>query len=234
MTSAVIYLDESGDLGWKFDKQHRHGGSSRYLTIAAVIIPSAKKHLPKRIIRDLYEEYRWPTYTERKWASMKQEQKKYFCKLAMMLAEKHPDIRYVSITVYKPHVHAHIREDGNKLYNYMIGLMLLDEMAKFNEIAFVPDPRSIKVKSGNSLSDYLQTQLWFEKNVKTRLNNHYSDSASSRGIQFADMLSGAVWQHFEDGNSDAFQLLQNHIKTKKLYFPVVIKKSENSVSTSVL
>jgi hypothetical protein len=46
-----LYLDESGDLGWKFDKPYRDGGSSRYLTIATLIIPQNLSHLPKRIIK---------------------------------------------------------------------------------------------------------------------------------------------------------------------------------------
>lgn len=34
----TVYLDESGDLGWKFDAPYRSGGSSRYLTIAAIAV----------------------------------------------------------------------------------------------------------------------------------------------------------------------------------------------------
>ena len=48
------YLDESGDLGWRFDAPYRKGGLSRFLTIAFVICLSEKKHLPKRIVSKLY------------------------------------------------------------------------------------------------------------------------------------------------------------------------------------
>lgn len=34
-----IYLDESRDLVWTFGSLYGHGGSSRYLTISALIIP---------------------------------------------------------------------------------------------------------------------------------------------------------------------------------------------------
>jgi hypothetical protein len=46
-----VYLDESGDLGWTFDKPYRHGGSSRYLTISVLIVPKDLSHLPKRILK---------------------------------------------------------------------------------------------------------------------------------------------------------------------------------------
>lgn len=47
MSSAIIYLDESGDTGWKFELPYRNGGSSRYLTIAALIAPSEKRIPPQ-------------------------------------------------------------------------------------------------------------------------------------------------------------------------------------------
>ena len=101
----------------------------------------------------------------------------------------------------------------------MIGLILLDRMKNFNNVFFYPDSRSIKVKSGNSLPDYLQTKLWFEYNVETRLNYCPCDSASNKSVQFADMLSGAIQQHFEDNKSTLFEKLRQHTNIHKLYFP---------------
>ena len=63
----------------------------------------------------------------------------------------------------------HIRQDPNKLYNYMVKLLLLEQMAKHDRVTFTPDPRSIKVDIGNSLHDYFQTELWFTSESKTVL-----------------------------------------------------------------
>ena len=65
-----IYVDESGDLGWNFSAPYRRGGSSRYLTVAAFCVPSSKKHIPKRAVRNLYEKFHWPTSVEKKWQQM--------------------------------------------------------------------------------------------------------------------------------------------------------------------
>ena len=62
----LIYLDESGDLGWNFTAPYRSGGSSRHMTIASLCVPSDKKHLPKRVIKKLYEKFSWPVGTEKK------------------------------------------------------------------------------------------------------------------------------------------------------------------------
>lgn len=214
-----VYLDESGDLGWKFTDPYRLGGSSRYLTIASLITAPYKEHLPKRLIKNLYKKFNWSTNCEKKWAEMTVGERIYFAKQANNLCIKNPnDIKYVSITVKKQNVKPHIRNDSNKLYNYMIGLSLLNEMAKYGNVAFIPDPRSIKVESGNSLHDYLQTRLWFDKQAKTILRTTPCDSAASRNVQFADMLSGLVQGHFEDGNSKPWLKIRNNISYKTLFF----------------
>lgn len=216
--TMYIYLDESGDLGWKFDAPYRKGGSSRYITISTLTVPDNKKHLPKRIIKKLYEKYKWNPKVEIKWSDMDTDQRKEFAQRAVNLFNAHNDIQYHAITVKKEKVQPHIRSDENKLYNYMIKLLLLDEMSKHDEIIFVPDPRSIKVESGNSLHDYLQTSLWFEKNVSTKLITQAQDSASNRNIQYADMLSGIVQGYYEDNKQVAWNILNGSLLSKKLYF----------------
>lgn len=219
MTSIYIYLDESGDLGWTFTHRYRSGGSSRYLTIASLVISPHKKHLPKRIIKKMYQKYKWTPTSEKKWADMRPDERLDFSLRAKALIDSNPqDIRYLSITVKKENVQDHIQSDPNKLYNYMISLSLLNEMSRHEEVTFHPDPRSVKVASGNSLHDYLGMQLWFDKQVKTKLTTIPSDSASNANVQFADMLSGIVQGHFEDGNSAPWAELRDNIGYKTLFF----------------
>lgn len=222
MPDAVVYLDESGDLGWKFEQPYRMGGSSRYLTIAAVVTPTQKSHLPGRTIKKIYQKYAWDPQIEKKWTMLKEIEKDHIVETCVSLVNKHHEIKILSITVYKPNVETHIRNDANKLYNYMIKLMLLDDLSKFVNIRFIPDPRSIKIKSGNSLADYLQTALWFENNVSTKLIVSPLDSASCKGVQFTDMLSGMIQQHYEDSKDNHRQRwlkLSPYLSSRLLYFP---------------
>lgn len=213
-----IYLDESGDLGWKFTAPYRNGGSSRHLTIACLIVPKEKKHLPKRLIQKLYKKFSWNPKIEKKYSEMTTIERTYFAQKAKELRVNHPTIKYFSMTVKKENVQTHIRADGDKLYNYMIGLTLLSEMSNNDKVIFVPDPRSMKVESGNSMHDYLQTQLWFHHNTTTILETIPQDSDANRNIQFADMLSGVVQGHYEDANTKPWQILASTINSKKLYF----------------
>ena len=219
MSSASIYLDESGDLGWTFSRPYRNGGSSRYLTIASLVVTPDYDHLPSRLIRKLYKKFKWPASQEKKWSRMKLKERVEFASRARDLLEQYPEaIRYYSITVRKQNVFSHIKTDANKLYNYMIGLSLLDEMASYQTVTFVPDPRSVKVESGNSLHDYLQIQLWFQKRSSTLLTTQARDSAAETNVQFADMLSGVVQGHFEDGNDEPWNELSHCVRAQSLYF----------------
>lgn len=216
--SAIMFLDESGDLGWKFDAPYRRGGSSRYLTIGAVCVPPEKKHIPKRIVKDLYRHFKWPHDLEIKWSGMRSEEKKEFAEMAKVMCGKHNDIFLHGIIVQKQNVMEHIRKDSNKLYNYMIRLSLLDRMATHDVVTMVPDPRSIKVRSGNSLHDYLQTELWFTKKATTNLITSPADSKESLGVRFADKLAGLVQARYEDNESSHFQILAPHIHLSRLFF----------------
>ena len=215
---AKIYLDESGDLGWTLDKPFRTGGSSRYLTIGAVVAADDSAKMLKRLVADLYRTRKWSKAKEKKWAKMTPTARIDFATRAESLATKCPEIAYHTITVAKGSVMAHIRADSNKLYNWMINILLVHQMKQFKTVHFIPDERSIKVKSGSSLHDYLQTELWFNIGVPTKLNTQPSQSTKFPQLQFADMLSGVSQSHFENGDSDAFNILSPRIKVKKLFF----------------
>lgn len=216
--STVIYVDESGDLGFNFTAPYRQGGSSRYLTVASLCLPSEKSHIPKRVIKGLYEKFKWPTAKEKKWVNMSAAARLEFANAATRMCTAHPDIHLHVITVKKENVAPHIRKDPNKLYNFMIRLSVLECMATQDRVTMVPDPRSIKVESGKSLHDYLQIELWFTKRVKTELSTQPIDSEQCRGIQFADMLSGLIQTRFEDKFFDHIKVCIRHLHLKRLFF----------------
>ena len=194
------------------------GGSSRHLTISAIFAPEEKSDLPRRLVRSVYRKFGWPPSEEHKWCSMDADQRSVCAFEMRKLCESNPDIFLHAIVVKKQNVMAHIREDSNELYNYMIRLALLDRMSKHRVVTMIPDPRSVKAGSSNSLHDYLQAELWFTKKSKTTLSAFSYDSAACKGIQLADFLAGMVQAHFEDDESRAFRTIQPKLKLNRLFF----------------
>lgn len=213
-----VYLDESGDLGWNFDNPYKKGGSSRYLTIAFISCPSEKTHFIKRLVKDVYIKFNKDAKVEFKASMMSNEQKKFISKKTIKLLESHPDIKIGSITVFKPNVFFHIREDSNKLYNYMLRLSVLDYVWKHPVANLIRDNRSVKVKSGNSLVDYLQMILWFDMHSSTKIIDMPSDSKSVKNLIFIDWINNIVWGNYENKNNEPYDILKSKIEEKNLYF----------------
>ena len=213
-----IYLDESGDLGWILNKPYRNGGSSRYLTIAYVICPQEKKHLLKRVVRKVYNRTKTDPKKELKGSSLNVSHKIFLAEKVRKLISMNPDIKLGSITVNKSKVQQHIREDSNKLYNYMIKLAILDSIKQEPIVNLIRDNKTIKVKSGNSLIDYLQTVLWFDLNSKTQIIDIPSDSKQVQNLIFIDWINNLIWGNYEDNNSEPYQRLKSVLDSKKLFF----------------
>ncbi len=211
-----ILIDESGDLGWIFDKPYRKGGSSRYLTLACLFLPKSLKNLPRNIIRAMYKKMGWQNEKKASTATIKQ--KTIFCQNVIMLLKSNPSIKIEAITVKKENVENHIREDGNKLYNYMISLIIPEYTNGHSEVDFIPDERSIKVKSGNSLVDYLQVKLWFDYKQQTKLINKPGRSHEQYNLQFIDWVTHCIWMNFEQGQNTMYDILVLHIKNRTLFF----------------
>ena len=129
-----------------------------------------------------------------------------------------PDIKIGSITVNKSKVQQHIREDSNKLYNYMIRLAVLDSIKQEPIVNLIRDNKTIKVKSGNSLIDYLKLVLWFDLGSKTQIVDIPSDSKKVQNLIFIDWINNIIWGNYEDNNSEAYQVLKSVLDSKKLFF----------------
>ena len=219
MASVInIYLDESGDTGFKLGKGLQRGGSSQHLTLCYAMLPEAKAHLPGRVLRKVYNKFGFSPKLEKKGSTLNAEQRIYFLREVRKLLKREPEIKIGHITVMKKHVRAHIRREPEKLYTYMMNLALLPKVVKFDQVNLIRDNRSVKIESGNSLSDYLQMQLWFHYNATTLLNDYPSDSKAFKGLMFIDWMSNIVWRHFEQGENEVFRNINEHLIHAKLFF----------------
>jgi hypothetical protein len=213
----LVLVDESGDLGWVLERPYRQGGSSKYLTLALMFLPKVKKHLPKNLILSQYTAN--PSWRpEKKGQSATLHQKINFCQEAIKILASNKDIKIDVITVKKENVRDAIRQDPNKLYNYMCGLIIPDHVGAFSNFEFMPDERTVKVKSGNSLVDYLQTELFFKHNLNTKIVNKPQLSQNCYNLQFVDWIVNCIWINYEDGINGPFKILSPHIKIRQLYF----------------
>jgi hypothetical protein len=217
-TDAHIFLDESGDTGWSFALPYQRGGSSRFFVISACSLQAPALAKPEQLVRRLHKNRQWKDAGERKWARMSPTARTAFAASAAKLALDSAAINLLAVVLEKRHVPAYARQGPNQLYNYMVKRLLLPEMARYDRVHFWPDERALPASSGNSLHDYLQTELWFGISAATRLETRPIDSRHSPNLQFVDMVSGVIHSHFEFGEARNWALLEPHVRLEKLNF----------------
>lgn len=218
MIHSHVYLDESGDLGWKFTHPYRNGGSSRFLTIGYLICPIQECAVPKRLVRDFYNKFGFKAGVEMKASVLKSHHKEFICAETVKMMSKRPHFHLGAITVKKEKVGMHIRIDGNTLYNFMMGTSLIDVIENDSACKVTRDNRSVKVLSGQSCIDYLQTLIWFHREKKTVLKDNPTHSHTDDGLIFIDWITNIVWSKYEDKFPKWCDLLSSHIVEKTLLF----------------
>jgi len=216
-----IFLDESGDFGWSLAKPYGKGGSSRYLTLAAVIVPVGKAQFLTRIIRGFYKKRKRNIKKELKSTSLSAKERQQFVEAVVRLIKNHPDIKVLVITVNKQNVIQALRNDVNGFYNYITKLLLLDELKSYQEISLMPDSRSIKTAFQNSLHVYLH-QMLIEKSAEDnsylpKLSTTLCESQHCLEIQFADIVASLYWSKYEFGDQTVKELT-SLCSIKTLYF----------------
>ena len=149
---------------------------------------------------------------------MNDEQKNIVSGKIARLMRENRSLLLGAITVKKENVKPHIREDGNKLYNYMIGLSILDNIKDLTDVEMIRDKRSVKVKSGNSCIDYLNIKLAFDLDSATKLIDIPTESHTELNLIFIDWVANFVWSSYEDNKNEPFNRLKESLKIKELFF----------------
>ena len=217
-----IFLDESGDLGWTFDRPNNAGGSSRFITIAGIVIDEAETKYIKRQIAHLYAKYNLTPKQEKKGANFSEDDATYVIRNLNAIYNKARSFKIIAITARKEKVYLPLRKDRNIFYNYMLGVLLPDTLKHYKNIELILDRRTIKVDSGNSFNDYIKTKCWGDLNLDIDIRCAYDSSDKIQGIWLADWLANFVWRHHEHGRSEAYRelskLMGTHFFEKSLFF----------------
>lgn len=225
MSRTLIYLDESGDLGWTLDSPYQNGGSSRMLTLAAVCSPDDKCKYIQRIMRALYKKRKRPLANELKSVDLNHADKEMFIKLTLKMLSEHSDIQLRSITVHKNYVDKRMKKDPNVLYNYMVKLLLLKPICESQYVDFMPDQRSEKVNTKWNMGDYLKQMVYEEGVSKSIINQSCNvtpmDSGKCLELQFIDIYAGLVWAMYEFQTIRLRKFMSEapQITNHKLFFP---------------
>ena len=178
---------------------------SRYLTVAFVIMenPLHFKRCVKRVKvkYDIPRDVELKGYTTRE--SIKADLLNRFAKL---------DIEVHAITVRKKNVESKLRKDTNILYNYMVGLSVVERILdepKDARVVINVDRRIIAITAGFKFNEYLRYKIWYEgERQDIDLEIHHLDSHQAYAIQGIDVICNSIFRKYNSNNYNLFNIIQ--------------------------
>jgi len=204
-----IYLDESGDLGFG-------QGGTEYFTIAFVAVSDPVAF--RRCVKAVKMRHHIPREVELKGNTTREIIKKDLLTRFLRL-----DLEVHAITVKKENVEHKLRKDTNILYNYMVGLSLVERILLEPvgaRVVINVDRRVISITSGFNFNQYLRYKIWYERERQDLdLRIHHLDSHEAYPIQGIDIICNSIFRKYNSGNCTLFNVIRGKVKSdKRLFF----------------
>ncbi|MBQ9161287.1 MAG: DUF3800 domain-containing protein [Methanobrevibacter sp.] len=190
-----IYIDESGDLGDKYS-------SSKYFVIGAIIVDNPKNL--NRIIKEARKKYNNIIGRDLEIKGTKTNRQ-----IIKKILGKLDNIDYDVFVIYLDKKNVY---DIPNFYNHNV---LYDVLAsKLAENIKIDSPTTVIVdKSKNKQEEIINFNerfiLGLDNNNNHSININHVNSINYKGLQIADLVSWAVFQNLEHGNSEFMELIKN-------------------------
>lgn len=207
VSSGLVLLDESGDLGWVLDQPYRQGGSSRFFTIGATVGVNNAHRKPGKVFRKLASLQKWTSKNEKKWVDQGNQVRKTFANLAVEMAKANPEVQLLVCVLDKRKVPKHIQGHHHLMYSWMASSLIAPSIRSLRQASICPD--ELNTGSDALIETVLRKDLWFHLRSKTQITRVPRKGPLEDGLAFCDFLAGAFQSHYEDGASDAFEILKD-------------------------
>lgn len=211
---SYIFLDESGDLGFNFNKKK----TSKFFVVTLLFINN--KRPIEKIIKNIHRGLR-KKYKMRDGMIHACKEEPITCaRVCRKISEK--NCKVMSIYLNKNKVFTKLQNEKAILYNYVINI-LLDRIFtkrivdKNNPVILIASRRETNKFLNLNFVNYLKNQT---------LNNHKLNIAikiktpfEEKALQAVDVLSWAIFRKYEYGDDDYYNIIKNIIIEENPLFP---------------
>lgn len=194
---GFVYLDESGDTGFKF-----HQGSSQYLIVTILLVDDP---LPlSAAIEDLRRSLHFRENHEFKFTSSSEVVRKAFIRVLV----KH-EVVVRALVVNKTQLTGPSLQQTESFYSYLVQLLLRHDGGRLNDATLILDEREKGKKSKQGLMTYLRRQLNAGTTGQHKIGKiRYHVSHRDNLLQAVDMASGAIYAHYSRKEPEYLRLLR--------------------------
>lgn len=208
---AYIFLDESGDLGFK-------KSSSKWFifTIAMVDSPRSLERAVKKVWRPLKKKHK--RLGELHASHEKDITKKRMLKYLNEIAE----LKVLCAILNKKKVYVDLQNQKNYLYNFTANILLdrlhNKEIIKSDEpIHLFIDRKDTKKVLRENFINYLVNSMKKRRDGIFKVELHTSHE--NKSLQAVDFISWAIFRKYEQGDYQYYEIIRNKITDERLLFP---------------
>jgi len=207
-----ILLDESGDLGFKFNR-----GSSRYF-IVTILFTSSKRPLEK-VTRNVHQGLRKKF---KRVGTLHAYKETPVTRTRILQGLSTKDCAIVAVILNKQRVYTNLQEEKSLLYNYVTNI-LLDRL--FTKRPIPPEQPITLIASRRETNKFLNANFkaYLKNKISTnrhlRLTIEISTPNKEKSLQAVDFVSWAIFRKHELGDMTYYNLIKTKLIDEAPLFP---------------
>ena len=209
---AFIFLDESGDLGFKNKK------SSRYFIITCLF--TENKRQIEKIVKKTHSELNKKLKKQTGVLHSSKEKPSIRKRLLRRLAKTSSLI--MTIYLNKEKVYTKLHNEKQVLYNFVVNILLDRIYTKKvipteGTISLIASKRETNKFLNNNFKNYLNTQV--RNRHKSDLEILIKTPYEKKALQATDFVSWAIFRRYEFGDTMYYRLIEEKIIEESPLFP---------------
>ena len=212
---AYIFLDESGNLGFDFDKKK----TSKFFIITFLFVKD-KRPLEK-IVKKIFQSFN-KTELKSHHGTLHSYKELPKTRLKVLNALTEKDIAIISIYLNKKKVFTKLQDEKHVLYNYIANILLDRVYTKKliptdTPIHLIASRRETNKFLNLNFKNYLKDQI--QANHKISINVEIKSPHEEKGLQLVDFVCWAIYRKQEHGDDTYYNVIKAKIVEESPLFP---------------
>jgi len=203
---AYIFLDESGDLGFNFEKK-----KTSKIFVITLLFTDNKRPIEK-IVKKTHSELR--KKYKRKFGALHAVREKPITSQRLLKRLDEKDCVIMTIYLNKKRVYTKLQEEKAVLYNYVANILLDRIYTKKiipieKTIELIASKRETNKFLNENFKNYLDSQV--KNRHKTRIKINIKTPSDEKSLQVVDFVSWAIFRKYEYGDDSYYNLIKNKV-----------------------
>jgi len=209
---AYIFMDESGDLGFNFDKK----GTSSYFLVTFLLVYNKRsiEKCVKKVYSTLRKKYK-------KVGILHAYKEEPITRKRLLALLANTDCRVMTILLNKRKVYTRLQDEKPVLYNYITNILLdrifSKKLVGTESVEIVASKKETNKFLNQNFKIYLQSQLIKEHGISITIT--VKTAAEAKALQAADFVSWAIFRKYEHGDETYYDIIRRNIVEENPLFP---------------